>query len=102
MNSLRRRVGESLKAQCRFLARPLLPWLPDYVKNRLPFLGQVGIPGRDGRRLRFVTYGPAGKDRIAIKLARHGLDSYEGETTRVFLPLVRRSRCVIDVGANTG
>lgn len=106
MNSLTLPVGKkianSIKAGCRFLCRPLQPVLPDAVANRLPFLGQVCVRGPGQWRLRFHTYGPGGKDRIAIRLGRYGLWSYEGETTRIFLPLVARANTVIDIGANTG
>ena len=97
-----RRVGESLKAAARFLLRPVLGAVPAALANRLPFLGQVCVQGPDNIRLRFHTYGPHGKDRIAIKLARRGFWGYEGETTRIFLALAREVNTVIDVGANTG
>ena len=100
--SLSKRLGESIKAGCRFLCRPLLPILPDAVANRFPFLGRVCVQGPDNLRLRFHTYGPYGKDRIAVKLARRGLWGYEGETIRVFLALVQESQTIIDIGANTG
>lgn len=100
--SVGKRVSESLKAGCRYAFRPLLPILPDIVTNRLPFLGRVCVQGPGNVRLRFHTYGPHGKDRIALKLARRGLFGYEGETTRVFLELVRDADTVIDIGANTG
>jgi FkbM family methyltransferase len=99
---IQKRLKESLRAGCRALCRPIMPMLPDAVANRLPFLGRVGIAGPGNVRLRFLTHGPAGKDRIAIKLARRGLWAYEGETTRVFLALAQESQTVIDIGANTG
>lgn len=97
-----RNVGESWKASWRFVCRPILPIFPAALLNRLPFLGRVCIHGPQNLRLHFHTYGPRGKDRIAIKLARRGFWSYEGETTRVFLLLVQQAHSVIDVGANTG
>lgn len=97
-----KRIGESLKAAARFLCRPMLPVVPDALANQLPFLGQVCVQGPDNLRLRFHTYGPHGKDRIAIKLARRGFWGYEGETTRIFLALAKEVKTVIDVGANTG
>jgi FkbM family methyltransferase len=100
--SITKRMGESFKAGCRLLCRPILPVLPDSVLNRLPFLGRVCVRGPNGLRLRFHTYGPFGKDRIAIKLARRGFWGYEGETVRVFLMLVEQAHAVFDVGANTG
>jgi FkbM family methyltransferase len=100
--SVRKRMGESIKAGCRFLCRPILPMMPDSLANRLPFLGRICVHGPNNLRLRFHTYGPHGKDRIAIKLARRGLWGYEGETIRVFLDLVKEARTVIDIGANTG
>lgn len=100
--SMGKRVGESIKAGWRFLCQPILPLLPDGLANRFPFLGRVCVRGPDGLRLQLHTYGPHGKDRIAIKLARRGLWGYEGETIRVFLALVKEARTVIDIGANTG
>jgi FkbM family methyltransferase len=100
--SIRKRLGESIKAGCRFLARPLLPMMPDALANRLPFLGRICVHGPHSLRVQFHTYGPHGKDRIAIKLARHGLSGYEGETIRLFLALVQDAKTVVDIGANTG
>jgi FkbM family methyltransferase len=48
------------------------------------------------------TYGRAGKDRIAVKVWRHGLSSYEPETLAVFQALLPGTRLFVDVGANTG
>lgn len=101
-NSTGKRIGESLKGFARLLCRPVLPILPAAVANALPFLGRVCVQGPDNLRLRFHTYGPRGKDRIAIKLARRGFWGYEGETTRIFLSLAREATTVMDIGANTG
>ncbi len=95
-------LEEAFKTSCRFLCRPLLRVLPDTVANRFPFLGRVCVHGPQNLRLRFTTHGSHGKDRIACKLARHGFWSYEGDTTRTFLALVRQARIVLDIGANTG
>lgn len=97
-----KKMGEAVKAGCRLLCGPILPILPDSFANRLPFLGRVCISGPDDLSVRFHTYGPYGKDRIALKLAKRGFWGYEGETTRIFLPLVRQAHGVIDIGANTG
>ena len=97
-----KRLGESIKASCRFACRPFLPLLPDALTNRLPFLGRVCVQGPNNLQLRLHTYGPHGKDRIALKLARRGFDGYEGETVRLFLALVGDTRTVVDIGANTG
>ncbi len=97
-----KRMAEAFKAGCQFLCRPFVSMLPDSLANRLLFLGRVCVHGPDGLRLRFHTYGPHGKDRIAVKLARRGLLGYEGETIRLFLALVKETRTVIDIGANTG
>ena len=90
--SVGKRMGEAVKAGCRFACGPLLPILPDALTNRLPFLGRVHIQGPGDLRLRLHTYGPYGKDRIAIKLARRGFWGYEGETIRVFLALARKRK----------
>lgn len=100
--SVGKRMGEAVKAGARALCQPIVPILPEGVSNSLPFLGRVCIRGPEDLALRLHTHGPHGKDRIALKLAKRGLWGYEGETTRVFLPLARQGRGVIDVGANTG
>ncbi len=100
--STSKKMREAVKAGCRLLCEPILPILPDSFANRLPFLGSVCINGPDDLCLRFHTYGPRGKDRIALKLAKRGFWGYEGETTRIYLPLVREAHGVIDIGANTG
>lgn len=100
--SVRKTVGDSLMATCRRLCRPILPMLPVAMLNRMPFLGRVCIHGPNHLDLLLHTHGSYGKDRIAVKLARNGMLGYEGETIRLFLPLVRQARTVIDVGANTG
>lgn len=99
---LARKSAQSLKAGCRYLLRPLMPFVPDGLASIFPFLGRVRVHGPHSLTLRLLTYGPAGKDRIALKLARRGFWSYEGETTRVYLALLGEARCVIDIGANTG
>lgn len=71
-----KRMAEAFKAGCQFLCRPFVSMLPDSLANRLLFLGRVCVHGPDGLRLRFHTYGPHGKDRIAVKLARRGLLGY--------------------------
>src|SRR5882724_5516429 len=93
--SLGKKMGETAKAGCRWLCQPILPVLPEALTNRLPFLGQVCVRGPGNLQLRFHTYGPYGKDRIAIKLARRGFWGYEGETTRILLPLAERAHGVI-------
>lgn len=100
--SVGKKMGEAVKAGCRLLASPILPILPDTLANQFPFLGRICVQGPDNLRVRFHTYGPFGKDRIALKLAKRGFWAYEGETTRIFLPLVEKARCVVDIGANTG
>lgn len=97
-----KRLGEMAKAGCRWACQPIVPLLPDSLANRLPFLGRVCVHGPHGLRLRLHSYGPRGKDRIALKLARRGLAGYEEETTRVFLELARHAQTIIDIGANTG
>ena len=100
--SVGKKMGEAVKAGCRLLCSPILPILPASVTNRMPFLGRVCVQGPGDLQLRFHTYGPYGKDRIAIKLAKRGFWGYEGETIRVFLLLIQQARTVIDIGANTG
>ena len=50
--SVRKRMGETIKAGCRLLCRPLLPMLPDALANRVPFLGRVCVRGPGNIRLR--------------------------------------------------
>lgn len=100
--STTKHIANRFKAGCRFLCRPFLFLLPNWLTNFFPFMGRVCIYGPDKLRLHFYTYSSHGKDRIAIKLARRGIWGYEGETTRVFLALARETKTIIDVGANTG
>jgi FkbM family methyltransferase len=95
-------ISKTCKTICRTAAAPLLPLLPDALANRFPFLGKVAVRGPGNVRVRFFTYGPAGKDRIALKLCRQGILGYEPETVGVFLALLHETRLLIDVGANTG
>jgi FkbM family methyltransferase len=95
-------VAKAIKRLARGAAAPVLPLLPEAVANRLSFLGRASVPGPGSMRFRFLTHGPAGKDRIALKLSRRGYLGYEQETVRVFLPLLEKCRVFLDVGANTG
>lgn len=97
-----KQISDAIKMVCRFLCRPLLPILPDRFINCFPFLGRVIVTGPDQLRVQFHTHSPYGKDRIAIKLARRGLDAYEGETIKVFMQLIKNATTIIDIGANTG
>lgn len=100
--SFLKKTSDFLKSGCRFLCRPILPLLPDSVINKMPFLGRVTVIGPDQIRIKFHTYGTHGKDRIAIKLARRGMNAYEGETIQLFFALVKPATTIVDIGANTG
>lgn len=95
-------IEDWCKVQFRYFFKPFLLLLPNWLVNYFPFIGRVCIYGPNNLRLHFYTYSSEGKDRIAIKLAKRGIWGYEGETTRVFLALVKEAKTIIDVGANTG
>jgi FkbM family methyltransferase len=75
---------------------------PDALTNRLPWLGLATARLPDGRPLRMICEGRGGKCYIARRVAGQRVDSYEPETMRVFLSLLRPGSVFLDVGANTG
>jgi FkbM family methyltransferase len=91
-----------LTAAARRTLAPAMPWLPDVLTNFFPGLGRVTTSLPNGRKLRLISDGEAGKDYIARKVAGRRLEEFEPETMRVFLSLLSDSATFLDVGANTG
>lgn len=97
------KIVEALaRSTARLACAPIVPLLPDALTNRLPWLGRSSARLPDGRRLRMICEGWGGKCYIARKVAGKAVDSYEPETMRVFLALLRPTSVCLDVGANTG
>ncbi len=90
------------RSTARLVCAPVVPLLPDALTNRLPWLGRASARLPDGRSLRMICEGWGGKCYIARKVAGKPVDSYEPETMRVFLTLLRPDSVCLDVGANTG
>jgi FkbM family methyltransferase len=84
----------------RALLKPISPMLPDHMINRIPFVGAfcLHVPDSD-KSLKIIS---DGKDSIASGLYWNGLDSFEPETLELYFHLLKYSRVVFDVGANTG
>ncbi len=97
-----------LKALClkiiniplRFFAKLLSPILPKKFLSRIPIVGLIQIklfslPNK-------IYLHNDGNDHIASQLYWNGLDSYESETIKLFLELLKYSDTLFDIGANTG
>ncbi len=98
-----RAVSRAAWLQIRPLTRS--GWVPPSIWKRIPventFEVAIADPAEPGRADRFryrSTYG----DVIGRALCWRGLDEWEHETIRAFVPLARRARRLLDVGANTG
>jgi len=65
----------------------------------IPVVGKLKFKFGDGKCLYLDS---DGNDAIANKIYWCGLNSFEGETTSLFLGLVSKSRVFFDIGANTG
>ena len=74
-------------------------WRARWVFQSFPVEGCITVTSPDGRRL---SYRSTNRDFIGRELYWYGWQGFEPETTGVFLALARRSRRVVDVGANTG
>jgi FkbM family methyltransferase len=70
-----------------------------WVFQSFPVEGCIRVTTPDGGSL---TYASTNRDFIGRELYWYGWDGFEPETTGVFFALARRSRRVVDVGANTG
>lgn len=101
-SSLHKRLSHAAKSAIRKALTPLLPFLPDGVKNVFPSLGRVTTQLPDGGKLRLISDGDDGKDYIAYKVAGRRLNRFEPETSRVFAALLPEAGTFFDVGANTG
>src|SRR5262245_4623544 len=95
-------VVAAVRSAARVMAAPFVPFLPNQTANQLPWLGRVTTQLPDGRWLHMVCEGRGGKCYIARKVAGKAVMSYEPDTMRVFLSLLRPTSVCFDVGANTG
>jgi len=73
--------------------------IPPVQLNRFPVVGHVDLELWDGQSVRFYT---DGEDTIATRLYWQGIQSFEPSTHELFSVLLAKSRCFVDVGANTG
>ena len=84
----------------RVLLKPFARFLPTKVINRIPVVGkiQVSVPNSD----RILVLTSWGTDPIASSLYWGGLESFEFETFKLYLQLLKDAKVVFDIGANTG
>ncbi len=98
-----RAVSRVAGPQIRLLTRR--GWVPPSIWQRIPvesaFEVTIADPSAPGRADRFC-YRSCYGDVIGRALCWRGLDEWEHETIQAFVPLARRARRLLDVGANTG
>ncbi len=68
-------------------------------RPRLPVLGKVKIRLPEGQR---IALHAGVNDEIATELYYKGYEGYEKATAEVFRRLAKRSKVILDIGANTG
>lgn len=73
--------------------------LPAATLNRIPVVGVVELKLWNGQTVRFYS---DGADTIATRLYWQGVAAFEPATYELFAHILPRSRCFLDVGANTG
>jgi FkbM family methyltransferase len=73
--------------------------LPAATLNRIPVVGVVELKLWDGQTVRFYS---DGADTIATRLYWQGVAAFEPATYELFAHMLPRSRCFVDIGANTG
>jgi len=83
----------------RTAVKPLAFLLPRSIVSRIPVVGEVRIPVPDSRDLILFS---DGTDQIASRIYWGGLAGYEPGTIDIYLRLLKKSRIVFDIGANTG
>lgn len=81
----------------RSITRPGL--VPNWFWRKLPVERTFAVSLPQGNTLRYRS---SGRDAIGRQLFWRGLKGAEYETIAVFWELARRSRLVLDIGANTG
>lgn len=83
----------------RILLRPVAPWLSGRFLRRVPLVGRFEVPLATGET---VLFDSRGGDGILRRLYWHRQLGFEESVQRVFARLARRSRTILDIGANTG
>ena len=83
----------------RSVLKPIAPFIPDRIVNRMPVVGTVHLCLPDSNVLVLVS---DGRDSLASRLYWSGLRAFEPETIDVYMRLLKHCRVVFDVGANTG
>jgi len=81
------------------LLKKLSRFIPEKFVNHMLVVGKISILLPDGKYLFMES---SGEDLIARDLFWNGFKGYEYETTRLFYELAKKSRIILDIGANTG
>ena len=96
------RISRAIQSLARTACSPFAARIPDVVANRVRWMGHVTARLPDGKKLRLLSDGQAGKDRVVRKVADRSVADYEPETMSVFFTLLEHSTHVVDVGAYSG
>jgi len=83
----------------RTLLHPLAPWLSGRFLRRIPLVGRFEVPLATGDTVLFES---RGGDGILRRLYWSRQLGFEESVQRVFARVARRSRTILDIGANTG
>lgn len=92
-------TSSALNRLLRLVLRPVAALHPGDLVCRIPVVGEIRLCLPGGGTLLLIN---DGADQIASKLYWGGLGCYEPGTIAVYFDLLRQSRVVFDVGANTG
>ncbi len=79
--------------------KPIANYIPKHFLERIPIVGQVNVDFGNGKTLHMAT---DGGDAIAGMVFWLGLTGFERTTITLFRDLLKRSKVVFDIGANTG
>ena len=83
----------------RLLSVPIRGVISKASYIRLPIVGEITARMPTGGQFIMVS---DGDDRLATEIFWMGVDRYETRTLSLFTRLAKRSRTVLDIGANTG
>ena len=95
-------ISRAVQSLARNACSPLAGRIPGAVANRMRWMGHVTARLPDGKKLRLLSDGRSGKDRVVRKVAGRDVADYEPETMAVFFALLEHSTHVVDVGAYSG
>lgn len=83
----------------RILLKPVSPFIPGKIINRIPIVGEVYLQLPNSKT---VVITSDGSDSLASTLFWSGLSGFEPETMDLYFRLLKYSKTVFDIGANTG